>query len=64
MSVTAPDVDGYRFLCWGIVSCQGGLGVVSVQSATNKTSNFWTVVDVGFPDRDGNCTAVALYIRE
>lgn len=54
--VSAPDVDGYTFVCWVGVATDGDVGTPYVERATKKDTNIWDAAKRGM-----NVVATALY---
>ena len=60
-SVTAKNVSGYTFLCWGQVATSGWIGQVYPASPSSQTSSFF--VSVGDGSGNGTCYATAIYVK-
>lgn len=63
VSVTAPNVTGYTFVCWGEVATNGWVGGVYPADPTSQTSNFWVAVSDG-QTTSANVRAVAIYRKD
>lgn len=62
VSVTAPSVDGYKFLCWAQVSTNGWVGSVYPSSPLSATCNMWNA-STG-QTGTGNIDCLALYVPQ
>lgn len=63
-SVTAPTVQGYRFLTWYAAVSKGWIGNVYFETPIVATSNIWSA-NYGFgATGSGEVVAYALYVKE
>lgn len=62
VSVTAPSVDGYKFLCWAQVATNGWVGSVYPSAPLSATCAMWTASS-GLSGT-GNIDCLALYIPQ
>ena len=60
--VTAPNVAGYKFLCWAQIATNGWVGSVYPSDLLNQTTNVWNA-STG-QSGTGNIDCLALYISE
>ena len=42
-TVTAPTVEGYRFVCWVACVSVGWVGICYIEQPTNTTSKVWYI---------------------
>ena len=60
VSVTAPSVSGYKFLCWAQVATNGWVGYVYPSAPLSATCNMWNAT-TGLSGT-GRIDCIALYI--
>ena len=60
VSVTAPSVSGYKFLCWAQVACTGWVGSVYPSAPLSTTCNMWNATTG--QSGTGQIACLALYI--
>lgn len=61
VSISAPTVNGYSFLCWISSATSGWVGATYVQTITSQNTNIW----VAAPNLSGtgDVIAFALYVK-
>lgn len=64
VSLTAPDIDGYTFVCWIGVSTNSWTGYVSPSNPLLQTTNFYVQYSASPSTSTGGITAYALYRRD
>lgn len=57
-TITAPDVDGYSFVCWASVATNGDVGTPYIEHAESRKTDVWDAARKG-----SKIDAVALYQR-
>ncbi len=60
-SITAPDIEGYKFLAWIYAVSNGFVSLVYVNPPENKVSSVWTSAQTGTKGHVAHC--LALYVR-
>lgn len=61
VSVTAPAVSGYTFVCWFAHPTSGWIGSVYSANPTNATTTLWNVATSGGGSGTGDVNSYALY---
>lgn len=61
VSLTAPSVDGYEFVCWVYATTNGWTGYVSPSSPVKATTNFYVQYSSSPSTDSGSITGIALY---
>ena len=59
VTMTAPNIDGYKFMFWSTVATDGWASSVYPASPTSQTCKFWNTIDQG--SGTGKIRAVAVY---
>lgn len=63
VSLTAPDITGYTFVCWIMCTTNAWTGYVTPSNPTLKTVNFYVQYSASPSTSTGGITAFALYRR-
>lgn len=63
VGVTAPDVSGYRFLCWSHVVTNGWIGMVYTADITQQVDAWVWTASTG-QSGNGQIVAWAMYVKE
>lgn len=61
-TVTAPAVDGYRFVLWAAYSTSGWIGACYFENPTNASTAVWCAADKS-SNLDGVVKCYALYAK-
>ena len=61
VSITAPTVNGYQFVCWVSSASNNTIVASYINPATSQTSNLWYIGSIG---SNVTFTATALYVRK
>lgn len=62
-TVTAPTVDGYRFVCWVACVSVGWVGICYIEQPTNMTSKVWYITQ-RWNSGGGEVHCFALYVHQ
>ena len=63
ISVTAPEVAGYTFLCWIAAVTTGWIGTCYFESPQSKTSSVWVAANPGGATSSSGLVCHAMYIK-
>lgn len=61
VSITAPTVSGYQFVCWVSSASNNTIVASYINPATSQTSNLWYIGSIG---SNVTFTCTALYVRK
>ena len=56
--ITAPKVDGYRFIAWVASASVGWIGATYIASPTSSSTDVYNASNVQDGNRSVNCTAL------
>lgn len=61
-TVTAPGVDGYKFVIWAVYAISGWIGACYFEYPTNASTAVWCAADKS-SGLDGVVKCYALYVK-